>query len=167
MAHLFHCPAHPTNLMPAICGLNQQALSLSWSTCYRTWIKDLWANNNNTSDGQHSRLRRLKNGIPQGSILAPMHFSIYIHDIPDMLSKKYRYTEDLKILLSDNNWTSVESGLTADMTTLSIYLKNWRLKLSVAKTMSSVFHLNNREASHKLNITVDNTDSSSRHPRHN
>ena len=109
-----------------------------------------------TSDGQHSRLRRLKNGVPQGSVLAPMLFNIYIHDIPDTLSKKYGYADDLAILLSDKKWETIESGLTADMDTLSTYLKNWRLKLSVAKTLSSAFHLNNREASHKLNIMVNN-----------
>ena len=44
---------------------------------------------------------------------------------------------------------------TADMTILSTYLENWRLKLSIAKTMSSVFHLHNREANREINITVN------------
>ena len=109
-----------------------------------------------TSDGQHSRLRKLKNGVPQGSVLAPMLFNIYIHDIPDTQSKKYGYADDLAIMLSHSSWETIESGLTADMGILSTYLKNWRLKLSVAKTMSSAFHLNNREASHELNIKVNN-----------
>ena len=110
-----------------------------------------------TSDGQRSRLRRLKNGVPQGSVLAPMLFNIYMYDIPGTLSKKYGYADDLAILTSDKSWEKIESGLTADMDTLSTYLKNWRLKLSVAKTLSCAFHLNNREASRELNIKVNNS----------
>ena len=85
-----------------------------------------------------------------------MLFNIYIHDIPDIQSKKYGYADDLAIMLSHRSWETIEAGLTADMGILSTYLKNWRLKLSVAKTMSSAFHLNNREASHELNIKVNN-----------
>ena len=60
-----------------------------------------------TSDGQHSRLRHLKNGVPQGSVLAPMLFNIYFHDLPDTLSKKYGYTDDLAILLYNKNWETI------------------------------------------------------------
>ena len=42
------------------------------------------------------------------------------------------------------------------MNTLSTYLKNWRLKLSVVKTLSAIFHLNNRMANRELNIKVNN-----------
>ena len=118
-----------------------------------------------TSDGQHSKLRRLKNGVPQGSVLAPMLFNIYIHDIPDTLSKKCRYAVDLAILLSDKSWTLIELGLMAAITTLSTYLKNWHFNLPMAKTMFSIFYLNNR-GKPKLNVTVDNNQLSSRHSRH-
>ena len=110
----------------------------------------------NTSDGQCSRLRRLKNGVPQGSVLAPMLFNIYIHDLPVTQSKKYGYADDLAILLRNKRWEEIEAGLTADMTTLSTYLRDWRPKLSVAKITSCVFHLNNREASRELNVMVNN-----------
>ena len=52
-----------------------------------------------TSDGQCSRLRRLKNGVPQGSVLSPMLFNIYIYDLPDTTSSKYGYADDLAIML--------------------------------------------------------------------
>ena len=107
------------------------------------------------SDAEHSRLRRLRNGILQGSVLAPMLFNIYVHDLPPTLAKKYGYADDLAILLSDKRWETIEEGFTADMSTLSTYLKNCPLKLSVAKTMSSSFHLNNREARRELKVMVD------------
>ena len=52
-----------------------------------------------TSDNQQSRLRRLKNGVPQGSILFPLLFNIYIHNLPGAMSRKYGYTDDLAIML--------------------------------------------------------------------
>ena len=85
-----------------------------------------------------------------------MLFNIYFHNLPDMLSKKYGYADDLAILLSNKNWETIKLGLTVNMNILSSYLTNWCLKLSVAKTMSSIFHLNNREASREFNITVNN-----------
>jgi len=44
------------------------------------------------------RLRHLKNGVPQISVLAPLLFSIYISDLPTTISRKYAYAEDLAIM---------------------------------------------------------------------
>ena len=51
-----------------------------------------------TSDGQQSRLRWLKNGVPHGSVLAPMLFFFYIYDILVTAAKKYGYADDIAIL---------------------------------------------------------------------
>ncbi|KAJ4949564.1 hypothetical protein JOQ06_021074, partial [Pogonophryne albipinna] len=84
-----------------------------------------------TSSGQCSRLRRLKNGVPQGSVLSPMLFNVYIHDLPDTASRKYGYADDLAIMLSRPTWKAMEEGLNEDMGTLVAYLRRWRLQLSV------------------------------------
>ena len=107
-------------------------------------------------DGQHGRLRHLRNGVPQDSVLASILFTINIHDLPTTESKKYGYADDLAILLSNPSLSSIKRGLSHDMTALSSNLKNWRLMLSVPKTMSASFHLNNSQAKHQLKVTVDN-----------
>ena len=86
-----------------------------------------------------------------------MLFNIYIHGLPARQSRKYGYGDDLAILLSKPSWEAVEEGLSEDMNTLSSYLKNWRLKLSADKTVSTMFHLYNKAASREMYIMVDNT----------
>ena len=50
--------------------------------------------------GWKSRLRGLKNGVPQGSVLAPLLFNIYINDLPPTTSKLYAYADNLAIVHS-------------------------------------------------------------------
>ena len=88
-------------------------------------------------------------------MLAPLLFNIYIFDLPSTQSRKYGYVNDLAILLSKPSWKVEEEGLNEDMATLSTYFRKWHLMLSLGKTTSSIFHLNNRETVHKLNIIVD------------
>ena len=98
-----------------------------------------------TGDSKQSRLRRLKNGVPQGSVLAPLLLNIYTYDLPSMISRKFAYADDLALLHSSGNWKRLETG-SQDMSTLSAYLQTWRLKLSHTKTVTAAFHLNNRDA---------------------
>ena len=105
-----------------------------------------------TGDSKQSRLRRLKNGVPQGSVLALLLFNIYTYNLPSMISRKFVYTDDLALLHSSGNWKDLEGTLSQDMSTLSAYLQTWRLKLSHTKTVTTAFHLNNREAKCELKV---------------
>jgi len=110
-----------------------------------------------TSDGQCSSLRRVKNGVPQGSTLASNFFNICISDIPDTVSTQYGYADDLALLFFHKCWNEVEEVLPLDMQSIAEYLSSWRLRLSTAKTKCAAFHLNNRESSRKLAVTVNGT----------
>jgi len=74
-----------------------------------------------TGNGQRSRLRRLKNGVPQGSVLALLLFNIYTSDLPTSLSRKYAYADDLAVMHVDGDWLAVEGALSKDMATLGEY----------------------------------------------
>ena len=105
-----------------------------------------------TGGSKPTKLQRLKNGVPQGSVLAHLLFNIYIYDLLSTTSKKYAYADGLAILYSSGDWKVVKRTLNKDMTTLSAYLQTWRLKLSHAKTVTAAFHLHNREAKRELKV---------------
>ena len=118
-------------------------------------IMELVQNGNFTltiGNSKQSRLRRLKNDIPQRSVLAPLLFNIYTYNLPSMISRKFAYADDLALLHSSGNWKDLEGILNQDMSTLSAYLQTWRLKLSHTKTVTAAFHLNNREAKRELKV---------------
>ena len=108
-----------------------------------------------TGDSKQSRLRHLKNGVLQGSVLALLLFNIFTYDFPSMTSRKFAYT-DLALLHFSGNWKDLEGTLSQDMSTLSAYLQTWRLKLSHTKMVVAGFHLNNREA--KCELKAYNND---------
>ena len=46
-------------------------------------------------DSKRSRLRRLRNGLPQESVLASLLFNLYTYDLPSTIFQKYAYADDL------------------------------------------------------------------------
>ena len=83
-----------------------------------------------TGDSKQSRLRRLKNNVPQRLVLASILFNIYTYDLPSMISKKFAYDDDLALLHSFGNWKDLEGTLSQDMSTILAYLQTYKLKLS-------------------------------------
>ena len=61
-------------------------------------------------NGQYSKLFKVLSGIPQGSVIGPILFLIYINDLPDFCSGKhdakcaiYLYSDDAKIYKTITN----------------------------------------------------------------
>jgi len=70
-------------------------------------------------NGPRSRLRRLRNGVPHGSVLAPLLFNIYAHDLSTTTSRKFTYADDLVIIHSSTKRQALEGPLNQAMATLS------------------------------------------------
>ena len=93
------------------------------------------------------RRRRLK-GIHPDQTQTGLGPRVYSFTTPDcfVYAPQFAYADDLVLLHSSGKWKDLEGTLSQDMSTLSAYLQTWWLKLSHTKTVTTAFHLNNREA---------------------
>lgn len=101
-----------------------------------------------------STIKKLTNGLLQGSVLAPSLFKLYTHDISFTTSQKFMYADNIALLMHGRTFSQLEPILNENRHRLDSYFKQWRLQLNPHKRMASSFHLNTRQASSKITLRL-------------
>lgn len=92
--------------------------------------------------GETSTSLCLQSGVPQGSILSPLLFNVYVNDMAGYVasSKLFQYADDTVIMSSHLNFDSALDTLQKD----AILLMNWfslnAISINVSKTKLVCFH---------------------------
>ena len=112
-------------------------------------------------DGVQSDFCNVTCGIPQGSILGPLLFTIYINDLPscNLFSKPRMYADDTTLTTSAEDPCVLEHKMNYDMNLIQSWLSANKLTLNVKKTkymlIGSQFKLS--QINSDFTVKVNNT----------
>lgn len=92
----------------------------------------------------------IKNGFPQGSVVAPLLFNVYSNDMPEILARKFTYADDIAVTTQHKHLKETGRLLITNLATLGNYYRKWGLKPKPNKSEVCAFHLSNRQANTEL-----------------
>ena len=78
-----------------------------------------------------SNLKPVYAGVPQGSVLGPLLFLIYVNDIGDsLLSLTRLFADDSSLFYSASSLTDLQGIINQDLHILSAWTKQWLIKFN-------------------------------------
>ena len=85
--------------------------------------------------GTISTLKEIPYGCPQGAVLSPMLYNIYIADAPcpNKCSVSF-YADDTAIFCNERRWANTEDHLNAAINDFFNYFEKWKISINTGKT---------------------------------
>lgn len=100
----------------------------------------------------------MKHGVPQGSVLGPLLFLIYINDMPNC-SDEFKYTlfaDDTCLFMKHKNYKTLEQNINHELQKINEWLVNNRLSLNVTKSCFLLF--SNKRNTQDFNISISGAE---------
>ena len=93
-------------------------------------------------EGAKSKYGSIKAGVPQGSILGPLLFLIYVNDLPSLMESNIRVYADDTSLFIDYDTANIDvqhRKLQRDIGRVEQWAKDWLMEFNPSKTQSLTF----------------------------
>jgi hypothetical protein len=114
---------------------------------YKSYLNDRYQRvliyNENHSSSTLSNWAKMKHGVPQGSILGPLLFLLYMNDLPEIINNKsllILFADDTSILFIHSNLTNYNKDIHAVFKLINKWFKGNFLSLNFEKNTLYSFH---------------------------
>ena len=104
---------------------------------------------------QSSELLLNNCGVPQGSVLGPLLFLIYILSNISKILKFYLFADDTNIYYESNSLNDIERTVKKELDKLYLWLNVNRLSLNIDKTNFIIFHPYNKTLKQHVTIKIN------------
>lgn len=110
------------------------------------WLQDFLSDRSFSvlSNGKHSAERPVHSGVPQGSVLGPILFCLFVNDIDDQLrtSSILKFADDIKLfsIISDSDDGLARRNLQMDLDRIFRWAEAWGLRLNPQKCVAMNLH---------------------------
>ena len=108
-------------------------------------------------NGFNSTNKIMDYGVPQGSVLGPLLFLIYINDLNKAIKfcKTHHFADDTNLLLVGKSLKNIQRLMNLDLRFLCNWLKANKISLNASKTELIIFRDPRKKTMHDLKIKID------------
>ena len=127
-------------------GLIHKLLRAGIPECCVRWIRQFLSDRRARVrlQGANSKQRIFRAGVPQGAVLSPLLFLIYINDITDAFPQDVQvslYADDVALWAGGTTITEASHKVQAALQSLEEWARRWKLPINAEKSEAAAFAL--------------------------